>query len=204
MVLGRLAAPVKFYRPADLPPAIRDLSAGALADHDSGVIERTQQGMFRWQSVEATTNEPLALSDAPIVSVDFLRTESNLALAALNERGEAILAKITEQRNILDEVTLEISKQPVPLPTGRGEKPWRIFLLGRGNRLLVLWKDGFLARYDLPTSGKPKLVEERKLINGGAELTAALMLQGRYTLVIGDSQGRIERVVHGQGAGRQP
>ncbi len=189
VVFGQLAVPIKFYRAADLPDEVRDLAPGELIDFESGVVERTSQGMYRWQSVEATLNEPLAISDSAIVSLDFLRTEAGVALAALNERGEAFVARIREERNILDEVTVELSKRAVQLPAGRGN-PWRIFLLGRGNRLLVLWEDGAVARYDLPSSGEPVLVEERKLINGNAKLTAALMLSGRYTLVVGDSTGK--------------
>jgi len=195
VVLGAFEPQVKFYQASELPEAVRNLPVGGLADFESGVIERTSHGLFRWQSVDVTTNEPISVGDAPITHVDFLRMTSDqevaVHVATVNSRGEIVVAIVTERRTILDEVEYDLKKQLLPLPGSQTEKPWRAFMVGRGNALFALWKDGHFARYRLSAKEGPKIVEERALLSGGGELTAAMMLQGRYTLLIGDSLGQL-------------
>jgi phosphate transport system permease protein len=97
---------------------------------------------------------------------------------------------VEETTNILGDVSYEFTKDVVALPAEQGEKPWRAFVTGLGNGLLVLWRDGHLARYTLPSNKPAQLVEEKSLTDH-VEVTAAAMLQGRYTLVVGDALGNL-------------
>jgi phosphate transport system permease protein len=192
VVLGNFAEEVRLRRPAELPPEIVGLRIGERTEFENGVLLRTPQGQYRWQTVQAQTRAPLKLSDAPIVHVDFQRLQkSEISVAAVTETGDVVVAQVTETTNLLtDEIALDVQQRRVPLPDSQASKPWRAYFMARANQLIVLWRDGRLVRYNLQTSGDPEIEEERSLIDDG-ELTAALMLQGRYTLLIGDSEGRM-------------
>jgi phosphate transport system permease protein len=188
VVLGAFTPKTAFYRREELPPEIAELEIGELADYESGVLERTPQGMYRWESVEVTVGEPLELADAAIEQVDFLKDGSTTHIAAVTATGEVIVGKVEETTNILGDTSYEACHAKVDLPPGRSGKPWKAFVTGLGNGLLVLWRDGHLARYTLPSNKSAQLVEEKSLTDH-VEVTAATMLQGRYTLVVGDAEG---------------
>jgi phosphate transport system permease protein len=189
IVLGTLSPQVKFYRAADLPPTIAELQPGELAEHESGVVERTSQGMYRWQALEIAVQEPIKLGDSPITHIDFLKQSGEILAAAIDEQGQVTVVKIVETTNILGDVTQEATQQKVTLPAKNSGRPRRAFVTARNAELLVLWKDGQLARYELRGENGPQLVEEKSLAN--AELTAAIMLQGRDTLLVGDEHGNL-------------
>jgi phosphate transport system permease protein len=192
VVLGNFDEKVKLRRPADLPPAIIDLSIGESVEFEKGILQRTPQGQYRWQAIDVQTNAPIEFSDSPIVHVDFQRvSDTDLSLVAVSESGEVTVAGITETTNLLTgEKKIETAQRKVSLPNTQPAPPWRAYLMGRANQLLVLWRNGHVARYRLPSGGDPVMEEERALVEDG-ELTAAMMLQGRYTLLVGDSQGRL-------------
>jgi phosphate transport system permease protein len=190
--MGFFIERVELRRAGDLPAEIQALQPGEQATLEGGIVERTTQGQYRWQTIEVVTGEPIAFGHSPIVHVDFQRMgQSDLVVATVNEEGQVSVADVTERTNLLtDEKEFDLSVQTIPLPPIDDEKPWQSYVMARGNNLIVLWRSGRSARYDLRAEGGPELVEERRLIDEG-ELTAALMLQGRYTLLVGDSLGRI-------------
>jgi phosphate transport system permease protein len=193
VVLGAFQPQTKFYRAEDLPAEVVALAPGEAAAFESGVIARTPQGMYRWQAVEVSTNEPLDVCGSAIKSLDFAKFESgSTTLAAVDTAGRVMHLVLTETRNILDEVSYEVTRREIPLPKDRADQPpARVFVMGRGNMLLVLWSDGHAARFSIAGEGAIELEEERDLIARGAQVTAATTLQGRYTLVVGDSAGRV-------------
>src|SRR5262249_22698920 len=56
---------------------------------------------------------------------------------------------------------------------------------------LLLWADGHLVRVSLKDTDKPQIVETLSILDGGARVTAACMLAGKSTLLVGDSTGRV-------------
>lgn len=192
IVTGNISAKARLRRPQDLPPEIRELGIGESKEFEKGIIQRTPQGQYRWQAVDVETNAPIPIGDSPIVHVDFQRlSDRDLSLVSVNERGEVTVTEVTETANLLTgEKKSEAKQQSVPLPKTQDAKPWRAFVMGRANQLVVLWRDGHVARYSLASGKEPAIEEELSLMEDG-ELTAAMTLQGRYSLLVGDSQGRL-------------
>src|SRR5262249_45051734 len=77
------------------------------------------------------------------------------------------------------------------LPAYDGGKPSYLMLTGIGDSVFVACEDGRSARVNARDTEAPRLVEELRLTNGGARLTALAFLAGKASLLAGDSTGRI-------------
>lgn len=190
VAIGRITEKFQYFDVREVPEESRGLEVGAQAAYEGGIIAKTTQGIYRAQKVEASFGEPTALAESPIVALDFERGTTSSKLAALTEAGDLVLAEITETENVATgEMMVELNKQSIEIEKRSSGKPRDVFLMGLGSTLAVLWEDGFLVRYDLTT--KPvKLIEEKSLLTGsGVRVTSAITLQGRETLLVGDSSG---------------
>ena len=192
LALGKIQATKTFKQAADLPAEIRDLPPGGSRLFEGGIIEHTQQGLYRWQTLTTTFSPALSLFDSPVADVDYRAAPQSSLVAAISQQGEVVLAEVITRENILTgEIDSELTKKTIPLPKDITTPPWKARLLGRGTDLVLIWKDGRLVRMNELWSEKPQEVERLHLCSGQAELTAVLLLQGRYSLLVGDSRGRL-------------
>ena len=80
--LGRIGFVSRFIEPADVPEKLRELPIGEVATHQGGVLERTPQGQFRLQTVEATFKDPVNVAASPIVLIDQVLQEGEACFAS--------------------------------------------------------------------------------------------------------------------------
>jgi phosphate transport system permease protein len=195
VVLVKLKQVQELKRSDSLPDSVLKMERGERQVWEKGILEHTEQGLFRWQTVQLEVGEPTALSEHALSTVDFqLITEKERKLAATSVQGEVFVANVTSEENILTgETTLAIEPQTITLPTSHAaQAPWRVHLMGRGTDLVCLWRDGRLLRLVDLDAAKPTIADQLNVLSSSrGEITASLMLQMRSTLMIGESSGSL-------------
>jgi phosphate transport system permease protein len=197
VLMGHLQEKEKFKKIETLPAEILQLPRESTQVFERGIIQHTSQGFFRWRTLEAKFAPAVSVAKQPLIAVDYFSAKSASSsgkLVALTATGEIILGEVTLQEEdlITGEATAQIKQTTLTLPSEYTSPAWKVQLLGRGDELVVLWKDGRILRFnELWKKTPPQLAESMTVCATGAELTSALLLQGRYTLVLGDSQGNL-------------
>ncbi len=199
VVLGRVRFQTRFVPPEELTPEHLTLAVGASATFQGGVLTHLAGDQWRLVNPGIRLEEPFQIGAGDAVRLlDFVDNSSDTArhefVAALVGDSDLRVYDIRRRQNLLTgKVQVRVQEHEVPfeLPAGR-ELPRHLFLLGNGGSLLVLWEDGFLKRFDLREIEAPVLAQEVDLVpEPGERMTAASMLLGRTTLLVGDSLGHV-------------
>ncbi len=194
--LGAIGYKTTFLDDSAVDPAIRALKvADEALEFQGGMVQRTPTGQLRLQQlVKMLDPRTPPVSDSPIEQIDFsLRVEGENAqpiFVARSANGNITLNAVKKRLNLItDESTITVNSSSVPLPTGVSGKPLRTLISGDGDNLFLLWKDGTLVRYEMAESEPPQQVERISLLPRGVELSAATMVLGKRTIMVGDSAG---------------
>lgn len=189
--LGRLTFDANILDAEALPAELRSMPLGSVRPYEGGILERTASGLFRSQSVAATTGAELAVADGPIVAADLIAAGDTLLLATLTKAGKLHLSQLTEREDfVTGEKKLSAEgTYPVAYDGGTRGAPQFLVLTGRGDNLYLAWKDGAAQRIDTHAPDNARKVQDIQLVDGGVELTALQTILGRNTLVAGDSKG---------------
>lgn len=192
---GTIGFSTEFVDAATLPENIQRLELGATVVYDGGMIERTPEGQFRLQRLDAKLDEPVMLEQgAPIVLLDVSEKASGLTIAALTATGHLHVNELISKRNLLtNKTTVTTRGGVVDVSQNAGERvPHWLRLAGLGDNVYLVWKDGRLQRYDTRTITELRFAESVSLAGeSGAEVTALQFLIGKTSLVSGDSLGRL-------------
>jgi phosphate transport system permease protein len=183
---------------SNLPAALRDLPEDELAAFKDGLLRRSADGQFRFLNLDVQIDPPLdAISgDCAVVQLDHsvtLNEEQSetrrTVYCLLTKDGRLRLYDVTKKEIGQPEVANgEIRLKP---PSGRG-LPAYVLLSGLADNVYVAWDRGTLYRFNTLDVEKPQLVEVVDLlVNHEASLTALGFLNGKTTLLAGDSGGRI-------------
>lgn len=176
-------------------PALAALEPGASLPHEGGLVRATEAGRHRRDALRLEVDEPILLDGGrPVRRLDLASGGRRERFVALDDGGGLHLVQATRRRNLLTD-TVSVSLDAVPLPYAprtAGPPPRDLFLLGQGGGLLLLWEDGGLRRLDLADLRRPRVVEERALLERPAgRVSAARLLPGRQTLLVADDSGRL-------------
>ncbi|MEM7245289.1 MAG: ABC transporter permease subunit [Acidobacteriota bacterium] len=189
--LVRCAFVSEFLEPEDAPDDLALLEEGAIRQSGSRLAVRTPEGQIRFQGLEVTASEPLDLGGgSEILLVDHLERPSGSVIASYDRNGQLRCVQARTKRNLLTgKTTTRLTHLDLPAPPTRSTPPSELFLLGLGDALLLLWPDGTGQRYDLRDRRAVVVAESLELVEPGRRLTAAGLLNGRTTLVVGDDAG---------------
>jgi phosphate transport system permease protein len=188
--LGRLNFEATILDAEALSADLQSMPPGTVRPYEGGLLERTSSGLFRSQSVTATTGDELSVADGPIVAADLIAAGDTLLLATLTKAGKLQLSQLTEREDFVTgekKLSLE-GTNPVAYDGGTRGAPQFVALTGRGDNLYLAWKDGTAQRFDTHAPENVRKVQDIQLVDG-AELTALQPILGRNTLVVGDSKG---------------
>lgn len=188
--LGRLNFEATILDAEALSADLQSMPPRTVRPYEGGLLERTSSGMFRSQSVTATTGDELSVADGPIVAADLIAAGDTLLLATLTMAGKLQLSQLTEREDFVTgekKLSLE-GTHPVAFDGGTRGSPQFVVLTGRGDNLYLAWKDGTAQRFDTHAPENVRKVQDIRLVEG-AELTALQPILGRNTLVVGDSRG---------------
>jgi phosphate transport system permease protein len=191
--LGRIGFSSRFIESADVPEKFRELAIGEIATHQGGVLERTPQGQFRHQIVDASFKEPVKVAGSPIILIDQVLQDGRSLFCVLTGDDKLLVNRVTERRNLLtDEVVQKATRTELPFQPRRGRSPRHLALTGHGESILVIWENGEAVRFDARDLSRPVVAEEIDLVpDDNATLTAVELLIGRRTLLVGDSSGMV-------------
>jgi phosphate transport system permease protein len=193
--IGRVGFAARFLPPEEHAPELTALAPGESHVLPDGLVQRTQSGELREQTLVISLGDPIATgASAPIVALDQVTTSQGMVIALLAQDGALELASVREKRNLLTgKITRELARHPVPFQaSGARGLPERLLLSGMGDNLYAIWDDGWLQRYDLRDRAQAQLAEELDLVaDPSARIGALAFLLGRTTLVVGDTAGRI-------------
>ena len=194
--LGSLGFGTEFLvSSADLPPAVRDLAPGRVAEHGGGIVERTAEGQLRLQTLRWEFEEPVPLGEGNAIrALDVTSRSGSPRVIAWTADGSLRVREVLRKRNLLTgQVTSTLSGGTLKVAEAEGMPPPRWLLVsGVGTTAYAVWPDGNCLRFDCREVERPACAERVDLLRGGGgSLSAVGFLIGKTTIVAGDSAGRI-------------
>ncbi len=197
--LGRMALDTSPLPEDEVTPRMASFPVGsqytrpARENRPGTVIERVGESRWRQTSPVLTLTELQPPEpDHPIVRLDMHDNGAGARfLAFVRAGGEAELGSIRTVTPLGgDEPVARVSGIEFTLANPARGLPDYFFVTGDGRHVLALWADGTLERYS-PQSGKVRLAETLSVSAGAARLTAATMLLGGMTVLVGDEAGDV-------------
>jgi len=196
--LGDMAFVTEFIEREDMPPELQDLASGEVALLRQGMVEVTPESQFRYQQLELTLGDPIALSSKSLVKIDQSVGNTGPIFSALDGGGLLHVRQIRERRNLMTgDVTIKTRGESLDLRQAGllevdGMAPTHLLLTGLGDNVMLAWPDGRLLRLDTSDPDDLKPSEEVDLVpEEGHRLTAVSFQIGKASLVTGDDLGRI-------------
>jgi phosphate transport system permease protein len=193
---GRLGYAVSFLDPTpDLPPAVRDLKEGSVAEHAGGLVERTPEGQLRLQTLRYDAEEPFDLGGGQRIDrIDLTTRGESPVIAAWTADGTLRMREFLKKKNYItgkETVIPSGGDFRATQAAGKGSPRW-IQISGVGTGACAVWEDGTLLRFDARTVDAPAFAERIDLLGGrGGKVTAVGALIGKTTMVVGDDSGTV-------------
>ncbi|MFG0250012.1 MAG: ABC transporter permease subunit [Phycisphaeraceae bacterium JB051] len=196
--VGDLGFSVRFLEKAEAPVAAQELEIGDVTAVDGVIYSKTPEGQLRSQFAKLTLEDPIAPdkdgNGAAIRLIDHTIFNDSPIYVTLNDKGDLKINRITRKENwMTGKVTFSVSQGDLPYDTqSHADKPVYLKLAGLGDSVLVTWKDGFSQRFDTRNFNKPVLAETLDLTpQSNHTITALQFMNGRNTLIVGDSSGEL-------------
>jgi phosphate transport system permease protein len=191
--LGQAGFATEFLERRDVPETLQNTPLGTAVPYENGMLERTPENQFRRKTLRFTLDDPVAVSEHPVVAIDQSPRPTGPVFGALTADGTLSINSVRQRRNLLTgEVVTTLSGGKVAVAIDAvQEPPAHLLLSGLGDNVFLLWESGRLMRFEC-REGDPRLVEELRVVDSDrTRLTAAAFLIGKTTLVTGDSDGRV-------------
>ncbi len=149
------------------------------------------------RSIKPSIDHPLG--EAPIAvdpqgrALRLLTVQSSdegTTAIALTEDGRLVMTAITSRTNLITgEVSTESESVELPLPQN-GEIR-QLLLEVKQRDLYVLHGDRQVSHYDVMNKSSPRLVQTVEVAPAGERVTAATLLSGGYSLILGTDKGNL-------------
>ena len=138
-------------------------------------------------------NEPLRVDEAgrALKRLTVQHDGENTTAVALTEDGRLLMAAFEGRSNMITgEVTTE--RFGIELPPVQGEIS-QLLLEVKQRDLYVVHGGRFVSHYDVMDKQSPRLVQTVALVPEGESITAATILSGGFSLIVGTDQGRVSQ-----------
>ncbi len=182
-----------YLRDENASDAQRALTPGAMLTVPGGIVERTNEGQLRVQTLDFALLEPIFVG-GELLCIDRAERPDGALLCVLTKDAKLRLIALRETVDMLsDEVTREVTTHEVAYESALvGVAPFAVRLLGAGDNVLAIWHDGTCLRFDARDLDLVQPVERIDLVSeAGAEVSCLASLTGKRTLIVGDSLGRV-------------
>lgn len=185
----------QFAEAGGVPAGLADLREGEMRVHAGRAWQRISDTQFRHQGFDIDMDPVLdAVHGSPVRSIDFAEGPDGLAYAMFHEDGSFEVVRTTRRKNIMTGA-VAVRKTVLPVPykvRPAAGPPAFLALAGLGDAVSLAWSDGHLQRYDVRNASEIRLLEEVELLDDPSlRLTTLRFLLGRFTLLAGDSGGRV-------------
>ncbi|HEV3115492.1 MAG TPA: ABC transporter permease subunit [Gemmataceae bacterium] len=193
--LGRIGFTTGFPEAKEVPASLQKLGMGEVVDFEGGILSRTPEGQLRSQKIKVKLEDPIKPAKASaVLLIDTSIRPTGAVVSVLTADGTLRISAVTERENFeLGEKVKELSGGELTLAAHKtGALPKYLFLSGVGDNVFAVWEDGELVRVSAQDIDNPKVVETVDLLgDANLRLTAAQLLNGKTTLLVGDSSGRV-------------
>ena len=136
-------------------------------------------------------NEPLLVDEAgrALKHLTMQHSGENTTAVALTEDGRLVMAAFAGRSNMITgEVTTE--RFGIELPPVQGDIS-QLLLEVKQRDLYVVHGGRFVSHYDVMDKQSPRLVQTVALVPEGESITAATILSGGFSLIIGTDKGQV-------------
>lgn len=201
------------------PADLQMIREGERRLYNGGIADLTRRGVVRVTRLNPQLSEPIALeeteetpeAEAPatrpgeslaVEQIDFIDARNTQYLAARRADGRLFWAQTETKTNLrTGEKRTNLRKYELPPPRreARDAEVEGIYLARNGENVYLLFRDGHLVWYDTRDlaanrgSGDAgpvaRIAQELKVVEDGRTVSAAEMLLGDFTLIVGDSGG---------------
>ena len=193
---GSLGFEPEFVEPSQIEPEYRSLTVGESRSRGEGIVQRTPTGSFRTQRFVAKLSDPVRISNASIHAVDLSMLSSGPILAAVDAERVFHVKAVTIIRNLMtrkETIRATGGSMELPAEIAGGRLPDHCLLEGRADSAILVWDSGRALRLDTRDSVEPKVAERFGLLDAdGATITSIGFMIGKTTLLVGDSDGRLQ------------
>jgi phosphate transport system permease protein len=134
---------------------------------------------------------PLTLDEqgAAIVKLSMQAEGEQLAAAALTADGRVVLAALEGSKNLITgAVTLERSGALIPAVEGAVQE---VLLEVKRRELLVVHGGRFVSQFNVENRSRPVLMSRFEPLPQGERITAATLLSGGYSIIVGGDKGTV-------------
>ena len=163
---------------------------------DNGIrplIERvdTEQVRVTAPEIELTDPAVLELGEGPVLHLDSFSDGRNQYVVAVREAGPASYSLVRTTRPLGGgKPRVRLTTYPIEL-TARETPPEWVFVSGDGAHVYFLWPDGLCQRYAARDPRNEPIVLAETIQLTEHPITAATMLIGSLTLVVGEEDGHV-------------
>jgi len=192
--LGKISTTSELLDNSKASPELKALVKNSSIKQNGGMAHRHENGTISLHQAKAVFDAPVTLAAGQAVrAVDLSTRPTGPILASLTADGILRIREVTETKNLITgKVKRELTGGEMNVIPREGNRlPDHVLINGVGDNVYLIWNDGTLQRVDARSIKSPHVVEEIKLTEGSAELTALQFMIGKTTLVTGDSSGRV-------------
>jgi phosphate transport system permease protein len=202
--IGTVVMSSRLLREDELTDQIRAIPVGGEISQKGGasetqpgrLIEHTRADQFRVSTAELKLREAANVKGSvPIARIDLRESSTGgRFLVTLRADGAGAFGTVRTTTPLGGgEPKERVTSTPFTLAGARTDSPDWLFVTSDGKHILAVWRDGALDRYQTATAeeGGVRLAESTTVAPSGAKITAAAMLLGGQTLIVGDSSGQV-------------
>ena len=167
---------------------------GDVIPDENGYLEVIDPGRARLVTLEGELGEPIELKEGVggAIRVDYRRDPTGKkVLAVLREDGTVLVNTVRTIRPLgggAERTRLSTKTFALDQRVSRGTPDW-LFITADSNNVLCVWSDGHCDRYARLSSKEFALVESLTLCESSETISAANMLLGSQSLLIGRNNG---------------
>lgn len=137
--------------------------------------------------------EPLTLDPEgeAVLRLAVEASENGATMVGVTSAGILRVLNIDRQENMMTgEVTLERTEGELQLPN---MDITQMIIDKRQRWLFVADGRGYISFYDISRADEPNLIDQQRVVENGEAITGLDLLSGGFSLIVGDSQGRVEQ-----------
>jgi len=194
LVLGTIRVTATTLEGQQIPLALRDLAEHDSREHEQTLAVRLGHNVVRTYQVRAEFDPPMKLDrPSPVLLADLSIRPNGPVLCSLTADGILRTSEVSTRENLITGETIRelVSGEYQVAPRGPAGLPRFLAVNSVGDNVFLAWADGTLHCINTRKLESPVLVEEARVTEHGAQLTAVQFMIGKTTFLTGDSSGRV-------------